>query len=170
MRNESFAIKNLLNKFKTLDELIELLGDFGSRDKTIVYTNGCFDLLHVAHVELLERANYLGDLLIVGLSSDSSINRTKGLSRPIICEKDRVQIVSALDCVDYVGIYQEDTPCEMIARLKPDIHVKGSDYNPEDYSNMPEAEVVRGYGGRVEIIDTILKKSTSEIIRRIRVY
>ena len=117
--------------------------------KTVVFTNGCFDILHIGHVRYLQDARALGDLLIVGVNSDDSVRRLKGPDRPVVPEFERVEILSALECVDYVSIFSEDTPVDLILAIKPDIHVKGGDYRPED---LPEADAVRSVGGRIEIV------------------
>ncbi len=114
---------------------------------TVVFTNGCFDILHVGHVRFLEQARSLGDMLVVGLNSDESVRRLKGSQRPVVPETDRAEILAALECVDCVTMFSEDLPIEIILDLKPSVHVKGGDYKPED---LPEADAVRQGGGRVE--------------------
>ncbi|NLC70889.1 MAG: D-glycero-beta-D-manno-heptose-7-phosphate kinase [Desulfuromonadaceae bacterium] len=132
--------------------------------KSVVFTNGCFDLLHVGHVKYLQQARQLGDLLILGLNSDASVHRLKGEKRPLIGEEERAQILAALSCVDYVTIFDEDTPLDLIAALRPDILVKGGDYTPE---GVVGREQVEGYGGRVEIIRFVEGRSTTQLINRI---
>ncbi len=140
-----------------------LAGD-KQRGKTIVFTNGCFDLLHVGHVKYLQAARQLGDLLVLGLNSDASIKRLKGPNRPLIGQEERAHILAALDCIDYVVIFDEDTPLEVITELKPDILVKGGDYTPE---GVVGRELVESYGGRVELINFVDGKSTTNIINKI---
>jgi len=144
--------------------LATLLTDRRARGETIVFTNGCFDLLHVGHVKYLQTARRLGDLLVLGLNSDASIRRLKGEKRPLIGQDERAHILAALDCIDYVVIFDEDTPLELIAALKPDILVKGGDYTPE---GVVGKELVESWGGRVELIQFVDGKSTSNIIEKI---
>lgn len=117
--------------------------------KTVVFTNGCFDILHVGHVRYLREARGLGDLLVVGVNSDGSVRRLKGPDRPINSENDRAEVLASLECVDCVTLFDEDTPVELIEAIRPDVDVKGGDYVIED---MPEAKVMQAIGGRVEII------------------
>lgn len=132
--------------------------------KTIVFTNGVFDILHAGHVQFLRQAKELGDILIVGINSDSSTRRLKGERRPINSERDRMALVAALDPVDYVVLFEEDTPIQLIRAFRPDIHVKGGDYTDEF---LPEAESVREVGGRVVILPLAGSLSTTNMIRRI---
>lgn len=136
--------------------------------KTVVFTNGCFDILHIGHVRYLQDARALGDLLIVGLNSDESVKRLKGPERPVVNELDRAEILAALECVDYLSIFPEDTPIELLEAVKPSVHAKGGDYKVED---LAEAPVVIKNGGRVEIVSFTSTetegRSTSSIIGRI---
>ncbi|WP_022819346.1 D-glycero-beta-D-manno-heptose 1-phosphate adenylyltransferase [Fusobacterium russii] len=132
--------------------------------KKVVFTNGCFDILHVGHVSYLENAKRQGDILIVGVNSDESTRRLKGPTRPINNEKDRACMLSALKSVDYTVIFEEDTPEDLIAYLKPSIHVKGGDYKKED---LPETKIVEAYGGKVVILNFVEGKSTTNIINKI---
>ncbi|GBE30836.1 bifunctional protein HldE [bacterium BMS3Bbin04] len=129
--------------------------------KTVVFTNGCFDILHAGHVTLLERARGLGDVLILGLNSDASVKRLKGNDRPINNEKDRAHVMAALRSVDRVVVFDEDTPFELISTLKPDVLVKGGDWKPEDVVGKG---VVEADGGRVEIIPFVGGHSTTNVI------
>jgi D-beta-D-heptose 7-phosphate kinase/D-beta-D-heptose 1-phosphate adenosyltransferase len=135
-----------------------------ARGKRVVFTNGCFDLLHAGHVKYLQKARSLGDLLVLGLNSDASVRRLKGERRPLINEDERAHILAALDCIDYVAIFDEDTPLELITALKPDILTKGGDYSVE---RVVGKEVVEAYGGRVELVSFVDGKSTTNIIERI---
>ena len=130
-----------------------------------VFTNGCFDILHAGHIDLLERAAKLGDRLIVGINSDDSIRRLKGEKRPINNQFSRRCLLLALRCVYDVLVFVEDTPCGLIAEIRPDIHVKGGDYREED---LPEAEIVKSYGGRVVILPLLEGYSTTSIFERIK--
>jgi len=145
-------------------ELGAVLGPLRAQGKTIVFTNGCFDLLHIGHVKYLQQARRLGDLLVLGLNSDASIRRLKGENRPLISEEERVQILAALDCIDYISIFDEDTPLELLQVVRPQILVKGGDYTPE---RVVGKELVESYGGRVELIRFVDGKSTTNIIDKI---
>jgi D-beta-D-heptose 7-phosphate kinase / D-beta-D-heptose 1-phosphate adenosyltransferase len=151
-------------KIKQSDVLKTLLDGKRERGKTIVFTNGCFDLLHVGHVKYLQKARQLGDLLVLGLNSDASIRRLKGPKRPLIGEEERAHILAALDCIDYVVIFDEDTPLELISQLRPHVLVKGGDYTPE---GVVGKEIVESYGGRVELIQFVDGRSTSSIVEKI---
>ncbi len=132
----------------------------------LVFTNGVFDILHAGHVELLEAARRLGDLLIVGMNSDASVRRLgKGEDRPINPLGDRAIVVSALRCVDAVVSFEEDTPIELIRQLQPEVHVKGGDYNAD---SLPETPTIRGYGGEVVIIPLLHGRSSTLVIETIR--
>ncbi len=151
-------------KIRSRDNLAVLLESERERGRTVVFTNGCFDLLHVGHVKYLQKARQLGDLLVLGLNSDASIRRLKGPNRPLIGEEERSHILAALDCVDYVVVFDEDTPLELIKGLRPQILVKGGDYTPE---GVVGKDVVESYGGRVELIQFVDGKSTTNIINKI---
>lgn len=146
-------------KITDIEKLKEILNK-KNNGKKIVFTNGCFDILHRGHVEYLQKAKGLGDLLVLGLNSDSSVKRLKGESRPINNEKDRAIILSALECVDYIIIFDEDTPLELIKNLKPDILVKGGDYKIENV-------VGREYAKETVLIDFVDGYSTTKIIKNI---
>lgn len=130
----------------------------------IVFTNGCFDLIHAGHVRALEAARSFGDVLVVGLNSDASVRRLKGPARPIVPETGRAEVVAALRPVDYVVVFEEDTPIQTIETLEPDVHVKSGDYRAE---GLPETPVVIAHGGRVEVVPYVEGLSTTDIIRRI---
>jgi D-beta-D-heptose 7-phosphate kinase/D-beta-D-heptose 1-phosphate adenosyltransferase len=144
--------------------LARLLAVRRSQGKVVVFTNGCFDLLHVGHVKYLQAARKLGDLLVLGLNSDASIRRLKGPKRPLIGEVERAHILAALDCIDYVVLFDEDTPLELIRSLRPDILVKGADYTPD---GVVGKNLVESWGGRVELIQFVDGKSTTSIIDKI---
>ena len=133
--------------------------------KRLVFTNGVFDILHAGHVTYLRSARALGDLLIVGLNSDESVQQlAKGENRPINSLQDRAVVLSALSCVDAVVPFTEDTPERLIEVLRPEVHVKGGDYREED---LPEAKIVRAYGGEVVILPTLEGRSTTEMLRKL---
>ncbi len=145
---------------KDIQKLSENLKNQG---KKIVFTNGCFDILHVGHVRYLKESSKYGDVMIVGLNSDSSVKRLKGDSRPLNKELDRAEVLSALGFVDYVVIFEEDTPEELLNEIKPNIYTKGADYTLE---TLPEAKTVLKNGGKVEFITLVEGKSTTNIIKK----
>jgi len=151
-------------KIKTPALLESIVAGEKQKGKRIVFTNGCFDLLHVGHVKYLQAARQLGDLLVLGLNSDDSIRRLKGPGRPLIDQDERAHILAALNCIDYVVTFDEDTPLELISQLRPDILVKGGDYTAE---GVVGRELVESYGGRVELINLVDGKSTTNIINKI---
>jgi D-beta-D-heptose 7-phosphate kinase/D-beta-D-heptose 1-phosphate adenosyltransferase len=132
--------------------------------RTIVFTNGVFDILHVGHIQFLRQAKELGDVLVVGVNSDRSARRLKGRNRPIIGARDRLALVAALEPVDHAVLFDEDEPTTLIRALRPHIHVKGGDYADEA---LPEAEAVRDAGGRIVILPLVGSLSTTQVIDRI---
>jgi rfaE bifunctional protein nucleotidyltransferase chain/domain len=148
----------------SLAELTAIRSSCRSGGKTVVFTNGVFDILHRGHVEYLAKARRLGDILVVGLNSDDSVWRIKGEKRPIVSEGDRAFVLSHLDCVDYVCLFSEDTPLGLIDALIPDVLVKGADWNLRDIVGR---ETVEKAGGRVATIDYVPDRSTTGIIERI---
>ncbi len=149
----------------TLEEMIVRFGRQKRNGKRVVFTNGCFDLLHPGHIHSLEAARNLGDSLIVGINSDESVRTLKGRSRPLIPEQERAEILAALECVDGVVIFDELTPQNVIAALLPDILVKGSDWPGNQIVGREEVEAA---GGKVVLIDNVPGYSTTEILNRIR--
>lgn len=143
----------------------ELCNELRRSGKKIIFTNGCFDILHVGHTRYLAESKRLGDILIVGLNSDSSVKRLKGDSRPVNSEPDRAEVLSALESVDFVSIFDEDTPYELIKCLIPDVITKGGDYNPDDVVG---ADIVRANGGEVIIINFVEGKSTTSVINKMK--
>lgn len=152
------------SKIVTKEELKNTVGDLKDRGKVIVATSGCFDILHSGHIAYLEAARNRGDVLIVFLNADLSVRRLKGEKRPITGEQERALIIAGLGCVDYVCIFGDSTPCNMIEYIKPDIFVKGGDYEKQF---IPEMDSVKKYGGRVEYLLTVPGCSTTNIIERI---
>lgn len=146
---------------KNINNLIENLKKEG---KTTVFTNGCFDILHIGHVRYLKESARHGDILIVGLNSDLSVKRLKGDSRPINNEQDRAELLSELCFVDYVVIFEEDTPENLLNEIKPNIYTKGADYTLD---TLPEAKTVLKNGGKVEFINLVEGKSTTNVIKKI---
>ncbi len=135
-----------------------------SRGNKIVFTNGCFDILHAGHVRYLTAAKTFGDVLIVGLNSDESVRRLKGNSRPINSQLDRAEVLSGLKAVDHVIIFGEQTAEALIAEVKPNVYVKGGDYTLD---TLPEAKIVQQFGGRVEFINLVAGRSTTNIVEKI---
>lgn len=152
------------SKIKNRDVLAAIMEQERNKGRKIVFTNGCFDLIHAGHVKYLQAARRLGDLLIMGLNSDASVRRLKGPKRPLIGEEERAHILAALDCIDYVCLFDEDTPLELISSLKPHILVKGGDYTPD---GVVGKDIVEAYGGRVELIPFVDGKSTTNIIEKV---
>lgn len=148
----------------SLEELLEVVESEKKKGKRIVFTNGCFDILHAGHAYYLRRAKELGDVLVVGINSDQSVKRIKGEKRPIMPESMRAYLLDSLKPVDYVVIFREDTPEKIIKLIKPHILVKGSDWKTEEIAG---ADTVLSYGGRVERIEFFFDVSTSKIIDRI---
>lgn len=153
------------SRILTLDETILRFGREKRNGRRIVFTNGCFDLLHPGHLSLLEQARALGDELIVGVNSDASVRQNKGPGRPIVPEHERAEILAALECVDSVLIFDEPTPREVIGRLLPDVLVKGGDWPSDQIVGREEVEAA---GGRVVLVPVLAGYSTTTILRTIR--
>lgn len=149
----------------TMEELVALRDDLRGQGRRIVFTNGCFDILHAGHVMYLEAAREFGDVLVVGLNSDDSVRRLKGPERPINVADDRARVLAALRCVDHVVEFADDTPLDIITTLLPDVLVKGGDYTR---GTVVGADVVEEHGGRVEIVQLLKGRSTTSIITRAR--
>lgn len=145
-------------------KLAQTLKRLRSQGKRIVFTNGCFDILHVGHVDYLSRARREGDVLVVGLNSDSSVRKIKGKGRPINSERDRAKVLASLTCVDYISIFSEPTPERLIKDLRPDTLVKGGDWKVKDIVG---GKFVVSYGGKVKRIPFVKGYSTTSIIRKI---
>lgn len=151
------------NKIKTIASLRRALAKSGPKTRRVVFTNGCFDILHVGHVEYLCRAKALADMLVVGLNSDRSVRMIKGAHRPVNRQHDRAKVLAALTCVDYVVIFNETTPEKLIRALKPDVLVKGGDWKVRDIAG---GAFVRSYGGRVVTVPFVKGYSTTALIRK----
>jgi D-glycero-beta-D-manno-heptose 1-phosphate adenylyltransferase len=148
------------------DRLIERVVLARKEGARIVFANGCFDVLHVGHVRYLEAAKALGDLLIVGINSDEQTRRLKGEGRPLMPADQRAKIISSLEVVDFVTVFDEPTVAELLLALKPDIHAKGTDYTED---SVPERDVVRSFGGQVAIVGDTKDHSSSEMIEKLAV-
>jgi rfaE bifunctional protein nucleotidyltransferase chain/domain len=152
-------------KVKSLDDL-KRIADQACRDgKTVVLTNGCFDLLHRGHVHILREAKALGDILIVAINSDRSVKAIKGPSRPVLSESDRTELLAAMEMVDYVALFDEPDPYDLIAAVRPNVLVKGGDWGSDQIVG---ADIVKRNGGKVAVIPYLKGFSTTEIIERIR--
>lgn len=150
-------------KIKKFSELVEIVKKLKKEDKKIVTTNGSFDLVHAGHIAFLYKAKEQGDILIVGLNSDSSIKQYKSKDRPIISQKDRAELMAALEMVDYVFIFDETTPVKFISILKPDVHANAAQYGKECI----EANAVKEAGGKLYLVPTLVDVSTTKIINKI---
>lgn len=154
----------LENKIQRLEKLKKLISYLKSRDKKIVFTNGCFDLLHYGHAKYLQDAAKKGDILIVGINSDDSVKRIKGTKRPVVNEKDRLRLVAGLESVDYVVLFNEDTPLKIIKAIRPDVLIKGADWNKD---NIVGRSFVLSYGGSVSTVKLVKGYSSSNLIKKI---
>jgi D-beta-D-heptose 7-phosphate kinase/D-beta-D-heptose 1-phosphate adenosyltransferase len=153
-----------LGKQRTVEQLAAELQIHRAAGRKIVFTNGCFDLIHLGHVKYFQFARQQGDLLVVGVNTDSSIRRLKGSKRPIVSEDDRLVVLEELESIDYLVRFDEDTPMDLIQRLRPDVLVKGADYAKEQVVGW---DVVEAYGGRIALAPLINGRSTSAVIQRI---
>ncbi len=154
-----------MSKLTRLDELTEIAKRIKKEGKRIVFTNGCFDLLHLGHIRYLKEARRLGDILIVGLNSDNSVRSLKGKDRPLVKEKDRAEILSALEAVDYIVIFDELTPKNLIDKIIPNVLAKGGDWKKEEVVGR---DTVEAHGGEVVIIPEVKGYSTSALISKIQ--
>jgi rfaE bifunctional protein nucleotidyltransferase chain/domain len=149
----------------SLSKLKDALNTYRQQKKVIVVTNGCFDILHTGHLRLLNGAKSLGDILVVAVNSDSSVKQLKGTDRPLVNEKERAEVLANLKAVDFVTIFDEVTASEVLKAIKPDIYVKGGDYNP---ANLPEAPIVAAFGGTIKFVDLEPGKSSTNLIEKIK--
>lgn len=154
-----------MNKILSREILKEKIDALRTQGKKIAFTNGCFDILHVGHVRYLREAKKTADILVLALNSDSSVRAIKGDRRPIVPEQERAEIMAALECIDFVTIFSELTPLELIKFLQPDVLIKGGDWPEEKIVGRDE---VKTWGGRVAIIPEIQGKSTTNIVEKIR--
>ncbi len=157
--------ESVSNKLKDLTEVTAIAAEAQKHGKVVVFTNGCFDLLHLGHVHILRQAKAGGDILIVGINSDRSVQSIKGPKRPILPQTDRVELIAAMEMVDYVIVYDEADPYKLIAAIKPNVLAKGGDWSTDKIIG---AEIVEQEGGRVAVIPYLQGYSTTEIIERIR--
>lgn len=148
-------------KLKSISEMAEIAERLRGEGQRLVLANGCFDIIHVGHIRYLEGARAAGDRLLVALNSDISVKSVKGEGRPLMPAQDRAEIVASFGCVDYVVVFDEPTVDETIARIRPAVHAKGTDYTPD---TVPERETVRSYGGEVAIVGDPKRHATRDII------
>lgn len=153
-----------MGQIVTQDEIIKIVRAGQAEGKTYAATNGCFDILHVGHVRYLQKSKVCADYLIVMLNSDSSVKALKGEGRPINCEEDRAELLSSLSCVDYVVLFEEKSPAKLLGDIKPDVYTKGADYTLE---TLPERNVVLENNIKVEFIEFVQGKSTTNVINKI---
>ncbi len=153
-----------IKKIKTIKELQTIIPRLKARGKKIVFTNGCFDILHYGHVQYLEKAKREGDILIAALNSDTSVKRIKGKNRPIVAEKDRLRVLSGLESVDYAVLFKEDTPLKTIEAIKPDILIKGGDWKK---NKIVGADFVSSYGGKIITVKLAKGRSSTNLIKKI---
>lgn len=147
------------------ENIAEFVRNIQKSGKTVVATNGCFDILHVGHVRYLQKSKSFGDYLIVLLNSDKSVRLIKGEGRPINNENDRAELLTALNCVDYIVLFDEMSPRDLLDEIKPDVYTKGADYSMD---NLPEADIMKKNGIKVEFIDFVPGKSTTSMINKIK--
>jgi D-beta-D-heptose 7-phosphate kinase/D-beta-D-heptose 1-phosphate adenosyltransferase len=152
-------------KLKPLGRLASLLKRERKKGRKIVFTNGCFDILHVGHVRYLQKARSLGDLLVIGLNSDASVRRLKGAERPVAREKDRAEVLGALSCVDHLVLFPDATPERLIRAIRPDFLVKGGDWRKKDIVG---SAFVESYGGSVRSLPYIRGFSTTRLLEKIK--
>lgn len=153
-----------IHAFSDVYQALEFVTPLRKSGKRLVTTNGCFDILHAGHVSYLQEAAKLGDLLVVGINADSTVSQLKGPQRPLQKEMDRTYLIASLKMIDCAFIFREKDPCVFLDVLKPDIHVKGGDYNPE---KLPEKDVVERNGGKIIILPFLDGYSTSRIVNKI---
>ena len=149
------------DSIKTWDEISSIVNELKKKKKKIVFTNGCFDILHIGHIKYLETAKSLGDILILGLNSDNSVRRLKGENRPINHQNDRAYILASLEVIDYVVVFDEDTPIDLITLIQPDVLTKGSDYEGKEIAGQDIAK-------ELKLINFVNGKSTTNTIERIK--
>lgn len=150
------------NKLCQVDDLKEILKRHREHGRSIVFANGCFDLIHIGHIRYLADAACYGDILVVAVNSDQSVKRLKGKDRPVFSQGERTEILSALECVDYIVIFEENDVSELLLIIKPDFHAKGTDYSED---TVPEKDIVASYGGKVIITGDIKSRSSRDLVK-----
>lgn len=154
----------MINGLTNIEEFLHIRKNFKLQNKKVVFTNGCFDIIHAGHIDYLNKAKELGDILIIGLNSDRSVREIKGEKRPIVNQEERSFVLKNLKCVDYVILFDEPTPKEIIDKIIPDILIKGGDWAIE---NIVGREVVEANGGEVKTIEFVTNQSTTNIIKKV---
>ena len=154
-----------MKKIVSSEELAKIVSNLKDENKKIATTNGCFDILHLGHLECLRKARSFGDVLIVGLNSDESVRKIKGPQRPLNSQNARAEMLSELNCVDYISIFEEDSPEQFLKTARPDTHIKGKDYEQKP---IKEKELVESLGGKIVLVDLVEGFSTSKIIEKIK--
>jgi rfaE bifunctional protein nucleotidyltransferase chain/domain len=165
MTASSSATIDTTSRILDRDSLVVQIESAKNEGQTIVFTNGCFDVLHAGHIRYLLGARELGDVLVVAINSDAQVRTLKGVGRPILPEHDRAELVASIEAVDFVTIFDEPTVEQLLLALRPDVHAKGTDYTEE---TVPERDVVRSFGGRVAIVGDPKNHSTSEMLKRLK--
>jgi rfaE bifunctional protein nucleotidyltransferase chain/domain len=155
-------------KLRTLEPLIAWREAQRARNRTVVWTNGVFDVFHAGHLASLRGARRFGDRLVVGVNGDASVRANKGPERPIFRCEERVELLAALDVVDAIVVFDDPTPERVLAQLRPDVHVKGADYAPPNGKPIPERAIVEGYGGRIEFVPLVPGRSSTDTLARLR--
>lgn len=155
------------NKIVSPEALLALRDDWRRAGRKVVWTNGCFDVLHVGHIRNLQTAAALGDALVVGLNSDASVRRLKGPTRPVVPQDERAELLAALGCVDAVCIFDTDSPAALLARLQPEIFCKGAQFEPPHGPVPPEAPTILAYGGEIRYLPMVPDRSTTGLLDRI---
>ena len=153
------------SKIVSIEKMAEIVSKAKQQEKKVIATSGCFDIIHAGHVTYLEEAKDKGDILIVFLNSDVSVKSLKGNNRPIVNQNERAIVIAGLECVDYVSIFDEKTPCQSILKCKPDVFIKGGDYRGK---RIPEMDILEEYGGHVEYVSMVNGCSSTNIIERIK--
>ncbi|MFB3903418.1 MAG: adenylyltransferase/cytidyltransferase family protein [Acidobacteriota bacterium] len=154
----------LSSKLKTVSELKEIAAQARRAGQTVVFGNGCFDLLHVGHIRYLQGARKLGDILILALNGDRCVEKLKGAGRPLMPELERAEILAALECVDYIVVFNDSTVDGLLREIRPDVHAKGTDYSED---TVPERETVLSYGGKIAIVGDPKQHSTRDYLNQI---
>jgi len=154
-----------MGKVVEKNELVEAADEARQKGQRVITTNGCFDILHVGHVRILNQARAEGDVLFLGLNSDPSVTRLKGEGRPINNQQDRAEMLANLISVDFVYIFSEDTPVEFLKLVKPNIHIKGADYTT---GQLAETPIVESFGGKVKLLPLVPQKSTTSLVEKIK--
>lgn len=152
------------DKIKTREEIASISAELKKKGKKVVTTNGCFDIIHIGHIRSFEKAKSFGDVLIVGINSDSSVRKIKGDKRPVVPEDQRAEMLAALEIVGYVSIFDESEPSAFLEAVKPSVHIKGKDW---ENKYCPEKEVVERNGGKMEFVDSVSGISTTDIVNKI---